>query len=144
MRAAHSARANENGRPWGGRVADLGAGVALGARHLAGLHALGADVGSLHMSVDHSGDLLDVGPKHTRGHAVRVAHVATRGRALAANCADLRHCKSPRVLSGIRPLWYQLKAHEMLPQAERQPQPAESLGARAGFAILTPPNVGAA
>jgi len=75
----------------GGRSILRGGIDSLRAGHLTGLHALGADVHALDVTVQDGGDLLDVRTEHTVRHAVRVAHVATRGRALAAYSTYLGH-----------------------------------------------------
>jgi hypothetical protein len=72
---------------------------ALCASDLAGLHALGADLHPLDVTVDDSRDLLDVGTEDTVGHPVRVADVTARHGVLATDFADLRHfARSSRVL----------------------------------------------
>lgn len=69
--------------------------VVLAARYLAGLHALRADIDTLHGAVDNRFHLLNVRVEHPVGHTVRVAHVAAGGRVLAAHAANLGHCHTP-------------------------------------------------
>lgn len=64
---------------------------ALCSFHLAGLHALRADVCPAHMAVFTNLHLLDVRTEHAIRYAVGMAHASTRNRFLAAYFANLRH-----------------------------------------------------
>ena len=62
------------------------------ALHLAGLHALGADVGLAHMAVlILDGDLLDVRTERAVRDAMGVADATTSNRGFTANFANLGH-----------------------------------------------------
>ena len=63
----------------------------LGASHLAGLEAVGADVHLAAMTVDHAVDALDVGAERTVGDAVRVADGATSNGVLTADLTNFGH-----------------------------------------------------
>ena len=71
----------------------------LSANDLAGLQALGADIGLANMTIITNGDLLHIGAEHAVGNAMRVADAATSNRGLTANFANLRHFYQLQVLS---------------------------------------------
>lgn len=72
----------------------------LGADDLAGLEALGADVGAFHVPVEVDGHLLHVRTIHPIGYTMRVADVASRHGMFTTNCTNLRHLKLPKYLDG--------------------------------------------
>ena len=70
----------------------------LSANDLAGLQALGADVGLASNAIVIDGDLLHIGTESAVGNAMRVADAATSNRGLTANFANLRHFYQLQVL----------------------------------------------
>ena len=65
--------------------------VELCALYLAGLHALGAYVGALYLTVNLDGDLLDVRTEGAIAYAMRVADATTSNGCLTADLAYFGH-----------------------------------------------------
>ena len=65
----------------------------LGAGNLAGLEASGSDVHLATMAVDDDVHTLDIGTELAVGDTVGVADGTAGDRVLAANLANLRHCR---------------------------------------------------
>lgn len=78
------------------------------ANDLAGLQALGADVGLADMAVVVNRDFLHIGAERAIGYLMRMADATTGNRSLTANFANLRHLYQLRFLEAllVQPWYY--------------------------------------